>query len=80
MSGGDDKICPVCGMRSTAPDAVFCIGCGSRLESAMQFSVKNEQTEIKKRCNKCGFSNNSDALFCSECGTKLEDIGVLEEL
>ena len=44
----------------------------------MQFSVKNEQTEIKKRCNKCGFSNNSDALFCSECGTKLEDIGVLE--
>ena len=78
VSGGDDKICPVCGMRSTTPDAVFCIGCGSRLESAMQFSVKNEQTEIKKRCNKCGFSNNSDALFCSECGTKLEDIGVLE--
>ena len=78
VSGGDEKICPVCGMRSTTPDAVFCIGCGSRLESAMQFSVKNEQTEIKKRCNKCGFSNNSDALFCSECGTKLEDIGVLE--
>ena len=78
VSGGDDKICPVCGMRSTTPDAVFCIGCGSRLESAMQFSVKNEQTEIKKRCNKCGFSNNTDALFCSECGTKLEDIGVLE--
>ena len=37
VSGGDDKICPVCGMRSTTPDAVFCIGCGSRLESAMQF-------------------------------------------
>lgn len=28
VSGGDEKICPVCGMRSTTPDAVFCIGCG----------------------------------------------------
>lgn len=73
-SGGVDRICPVCGKHSTTPDAVFCIGCGSRLESVKEASEETEQAEAKKICPKCGFSNNADSLFCSECGTKLEDV------
>lgn len=71
-----DKICPVCGMHSTTPDAVFCIGCGSRLEPVKETSEKTEQSEAGNICPNCGFSNNSDSLFCSECGTKLEDITI----
>lgn len=73
-SGGADRICPVCGKHSTTPDAIFCIGCGSRLESVKEASEETEQAEAKKICPKCGFSNNADSLFCSECGTKLEDM------
>lgn len=71
-----EKICPVCGMHSTTPDALFCIGCGSRLEAAV--NTEEQDTENKeedaqvKTCPSCGADNNLDSLFCAECGTRLD--------
>lgn len=71
-----EKICPVCGMHSTTPDALFCIGCGSRLEAAV--NTEEQDTENKeedaqvKICPSCGADNNLDSLFCAECGTRLD--------
>lgn len=70
-----EKICPVCGMYSTSPDALFCIGCGSRLEAVVnteEHNTDNKEKNIQvKICPSCGADNNSDSLFCSECGTRL---------
>ena len=71
-----EKICPVCGMHSTTPDALFCIGCGSRLEAVVnteEQNTENKEENIQvKICPACGADNNSDSLFCSECGTRLD--------
>ena len=75
-SNQPEKICPVCGMHSTTPDALFCIGCGSRLEAAV--NTEEQDTENKeedaqvKICPSCGADNNLDSLFCAECGTRLD--------
>lgn len=75
-SNQPEKICPVCGMHSTTPDALFCIGCGSRLEAAV--NTEEQDTENKeedaqvKTCPSCGADNNLDSLFCAECGTRLD--------
>lgn len=70
-----EKICPVCGMHSTTPDALFCIGCGSRLEAVVnteEQNIENKEENIQvKICPSCGADNNLDSLFCSECGTRL---------
>ena len=70
-----EKICPVCGMHSTTPDALFCIGCGSRLEAVVNTEEQNieskEENMQVKICPSCGADNNLDSLFCSECGTRL---------
>ena len=74
-SNQPEKICPVCGMHSTTPDALFCIGCGSRLEAVAD--TEDQDTENKeedaqvKTCPSCGADNNLDSLFCAECGTRL---------
>ena len=71
-----EKICHVCGMHSTTPDALFCIGCGSRLEAVVnteEQNTENKEENIQvKICPACGTENNSDSLFCSECGTRLD--------
>lgn len=71
-----EKICHVCGMHSTTPDALFCIGCGSRLEAVVnteEQNTENKEENIQvKICPACGADNNSDSLFCSECGTRLD--------
>lgn len=75
-SNQPEKICPVCGMHSTTPDALFCIGCGSRLEAVAD--TEDQDTENKeedaqvKTCPSCGADNNLDSLFCAECGTRLD--------
>lgn len=70
-----EKICPVCGMHSTTPDALFCIGCGSRLEAVVNTEEQNIESKEEniqvKICPSCGADNNLDSLFCSECGTRL---------
>ena len=70
-----EKICPVCGMHSTTPDALFCIGCGSRLEAVVNTEEQNIESKEEniqvKICPSCGADNNMDSLFCSECGTRL---------
>lgn len=70
-----EKICPVCGMHSTTPDALFCIGCGSRLEAVVnteEHNIESKEENIQvKICPSCGADNNLDSLFCSECGTRL---------
>ena len=70
-----EKICPVCGMHSTTPDALFCIGCGSRLEAVViteEQNIESKEENIQvKICPSCGADNNLDSLFCSECGTRL---------
>lgn len=70
-----EKICPVCGMHSTTPDALFCIGCGSRLEAVVNTKEQNIESKEEniqvKICPSCGADNNLDSLFCSECGTRL---------
>ena len=70
-----EKICPVCGMHSTTPDALFCIGCGSRLEAVVNTEEQNIESKEEniqvKICPSCGADNNLDTLFCSECGTRL---------
>ncbi len=71
-----EKICPVCGMHSTTPDALFCIGCGSRLEvvadTEEQDTENKEENAQVKTCPSCGADNNLDSLFCAECGTRLD--------
>lgn len=71
-----EKICPVCGMHSTTPDAIFCIGCGSRLEAVAdteeQDTENKEEDAQVKTCPSCGADNNLDSLFCAECGTRLD--------
>lgn len=75
-SNQPEKICPVCGMHSTTPDALFCIGCGSRLEAAVNTEEQNIESKEEniqvKICPSCGAGNNLDSLFCSECGTRLD--------
>lgn len=70
-----EKICPVCGMHSTTPDALFCIVCGSRLEAVVNTEEQNIESKEEniqvKICPSCGADNNLDSLFCSECGTRL---------
>lgn len=70
-----EKICLVCGMHSTTPDALFCIGCGSRLEAVVNTEEQNIESKEEniqvKICPSCGADNNLDSLFCSECGTRL---------
>ena len=70
-----EKICAVCGMHSTTPDALFCIGCGSRLEAVVNTEEQNIESKEEniqvKICPSCGADNNLDSLFCSECGTRL---------
>ena len=70
-----EKIRPVCGMHSTTPDALFCIGCGSRLEAVVNTEEQNIESKEEniqvKICPSCGADNNLDSLFCSECGTRL---------
>ena len=70
-----EKICPVCGMHSTTPDALFCIGCGSRLEAVVNTEEQNIESKEEniqvKIYPSCGADNNLDSLFCSECGTRL---------
>lgn len=34
--------------------------------------MKIKTCDLKKKCEKCGFSAKSDAKFCGNCGTKLE--------
>ena len=62
-----EKICPVC--------ALFCIGCGSRLEAVVNTEEQNIESKEEniqvKICPSCGADNNLDSLFCSECGTRL---------
>ena len=74
-SNQPEKICPVCGMHSTTPDALFCIGCGSRLEAVADTEEQNIESKEEniqvKICPSCGADNNLDSLFCSECGTRL---------
>ena len=74
-SNQPEKICPVCGMHSTTPDALFCIGCGSRLEAVVNTEEQNIESKEEniqvKICPSCGADNNLDSLFCSECGTRL---------
>lgn len=71
-----EKICPVCGMHSTTSDALFCIGCGSRLEAVAdteeQDTENKEEDAQVKTCPSCGADNNLDSLFCAECGTRLD--------
>ena len=75
-SNQPEKICPVCGMHSTTPDALFCIGCGSRLEvvadTEEQDTENKEENAQVKTCPSCGADNNLDSLFCAECGTRLD--------
>ena len=75
-SNQPEKICPVCGMHSTTPDALFCIGCGSRLEAVAdteeQDTENKEEDAQVKICPSCGADNNLDSLFCAECGTRLD--------
>ena len=75
-----EKICPVCGMHSTTPDALFCIGCGSRLEAVVNTEEQNIESKEEniqvKICPSCGADNNLDSLFCSECGTRLNQEAV----
>jgi class 3 adenylate cyclase/tetratricopeptide (TPR) repeat protein len=47
--------CPSCN-RENAGDAVFCNGCGARLEVV---------------CSDCGRSNSADSSFCAGCGRRL---------
>ncbi len=75
-SNQPEKICPVCGMHSTTPDALFCIGCGSRLEAVADTEEQNTENKEEdaqvKICPSCGADNNLDSLFCAECGTRLD--------
>ena len=75
-SNQPEKICPVCGMHSTTPDALFCIGCGSRLEAVAdteeQDTENKEEDAQVKICPSCEADNNLDSLFCAECGTRLD--------
>ena len=63
-------------MHSTTPDALFCIGCGSRLEvvadTEEQDTENKEENAQVKTCPSCGADNNLDSLFCAECGTRLD--------
>ena len=63
-------------MHSTTPDALFCIGCGSRLEAVAdteeQDTENKEEDAQVKTCPSCGADNNLDSLFCAECGTRLD--------
>jgi len=52
--------CPRC-HHENAPDARFCSGCGSTLQTAA----------AKKVCPKCRTENDEQARFCNHCGTSI---------
>lgn len=54
--------CADCG-RENDDDAVFCVGCGARLEP------------LPRSCPECETVNEPDARFCKKCGTRLEEAG-----
>ena len=56
-------VCKKCGYQNHN-DAVFCSGCGTKLEDLE-----------KKICKKCGTENGLDARFCSRCGADLNSTG-----
>lgn len=54
-------VCKKCGYQNSS-EAIFCSGCG----------VKLEKTE-KSICKKCGTENEPNAVFCFHCGAKLKN-------
>jgi len=59
--------CPKCNTENPI-DAVFCGGCGAKLEQ-----VPTAAAESGKVCPKCQTVNPTDAAFCGGCGAKLEE-------
>lgn len=55
--------CPKCG-KELKPNAKFCGGCGTKLESVAASAVN--------KCPHCGKELKPNAKFCGGCGTKLE--------
>lgn len=56
--------CPKCGTNNPI-DALFCVGCGVKLESVDPIANSKERI-----CSNCGLSLNEDQMFCTNCGTK----------
>ena len=61
------KRCPSCGV-DIPINAVFCGGCGSKINNA---SEKNMAFEHKKTCGSCGAEVAENLAFCTSCGHKL---------
>lgn len=53
---GKKKICTNCGALN-APDELFCVSCGFKLDCEIQ----------KKYCPNCGAENAADDMFCTKC-------------
>lgn len=58
---GKKKICANCGALN-APDEVFCVSCGFKLDCELQ----------KKYCPNCGVENSPDDKFCTRCQWSFE--------
>ena len=68
-------VCPICKGPICEGD-VFCINCGSKVESVSEASAKEEPD--KKYCMNCGKPLSSDDIFCMNCGTKAQTPAIEE--
>src|ERR1039457_888177 len=57
-----ERTCPQCAATIPAPDALFCLKCGTSL-----------MTAPKKYCQKCKAELAPESSFCSHCGTDLKE-------
>lgn len=68
------RICPVCGTNNMISDALFCVGCGNRLQAQESVGNNIADNPEENKCPACGYLNKADAVFCSRCGGKLEEM------
>ncbi|MBQ4062607.1 MAG: zinc-ribbon domain-containing protein, partial [Christensenellaceae bacterium] len=69
-------VCPICKGPICEGD-VFCINCGSKVESVSEASAKEEPD--KKYCMNCGSLLNIDDIFCMNCGAKAQTPAIEKE-
>ena len=59
FTGCVDMVCKKCGLESTVEGAVYCAGCGERLDGKIQ-------------CENCNQFNDGANAFCVYCGTRID--------
>ena len=65
------ECCPNCGMEVNT-GALFCTGCGTKLEAPSPAEPDAPPADVKV-CSNCGAALSNGVLFCSNCGKKADE-------